>query len=324
MKKFTLILCAFFAVSAYLKYIKIPQNILPIVAIANYGPHSSIEDSIKGFKAELNNQGFKENVNVKFEYADVGFDAALIPQMITKLKSAHPKLIVTIGTPISQYAKGAIKDIPLVYDVITDPVEAGLLEGANTAGVNMSGASDKQDLDEMLKFMKQLMPTASKVGMLYATSETNDLALLKMLQNAAQNNGFEVTAIAVDQAREVSMKMQAFKEKVDFIYVGTSGTIQPALPAIIAEANKIKVPVVNVNEEAVIQKMALASYGVNYYQVGVSAGIIASQVLNGAKISSLKPLYPMTSDHLGYVSREKAAFFGIEIPANLTNVTIVE
>ncbi|MDF2965273.1 MAG: hypothetical protein K0Q51_661 [Rickettsiaceae bacterium] len=298
--------------------------VLPTVAIANYGLHSSLEDSIVGLKEELTRQGFIEGKTVNYEIKDVGFNAALIPQLITQLKSKKPSVMVAMTTPIAQYAKGKVKDIPLIYNVITDPVQAGLLQNSDIANGNLTGSSDKQDLNTLLKFARQLIPHASKVGILYATSEANDLALVDMMKEAAKQNNMEVLAIPVEQARDVPIRMQAFKNKVDFIYVGTSGPIQPALPAIAAEANKMKIPVFNVNEEAVHNKLTLASFGVSYKQVGINAGKLVAEILKGKSVSSLKPLYPTISDHNGFISRSKAESLNIKIPNNLSNVQILD
>lgn len=295
---------------------------IPIIAIANYGPHSSLEDSIKGIKEELINQGYVEGQNIIYDIADINFDLSLIPQMITRLKANNPKIMVAVSTPIAQFAKHQIKDIPLIYNVVTDPVEAGLLKNDLQAEGNTTCVSDKQNLDLLLNFAKELIPNAARVGVLYATSEVNDIALVKMLESSASNLNMQVVSIAVDQARDVPMRMKSFKDKVDFIYVGTSGTIQPTLPAIIAEADKMMIPVFNANEEAVYNNQALASFGVNYIQIGRNTGKIIADILKHNKISP--PIYPAVQEHQGFISKKKAEYFGINIPKNLTKTIIVE
>ena len=297
---------------------------LPIVAIANYGPHSSLDASIQGVRDELEKQGFIEGKNLIYEIANVGFDPSLIPQMITKLKSQNPKVMVVMTTPVAQFAKGSVKNIPLIYNDITDPIEAGLLKSPHEANGNMTGSSDKQDIKLLLEFAKKLIPNSKTVGILYSTAESNDAALVKMMRTAAYEIGMKVIAIPVDQARDIPTRMQEFKGKVDFIYVGTSGPIQPALPVIAAEGNKMKIPVLNVDEKAVKDKMVLASFGVDYRQVGVNAGKLVAGILKGTAISKLTPLYPGVSDHHGFVSKKKALELGLLIPKNLKNVEIVE
>jgi len=300
------------------------KNNLPVVAIANWGAHASLEAAITGLKQELADQGFVENKTICYEIADVGFDASLIPQMITKLSSQAPKVLVVMSTPVAQFAKGAVQKIPLIYSVITDPVESGLIPKENTPGHNISGSSERQDLTLLLEFSKKILPQAKRVGLLYSTGESNDQALVKMMQEAGHKAGMEVVAIGVDHAREVAMRMQGFKDRVDFLYVGTSGAIQPTLPVIAAEASKMQIPVLNAEEAAVKDGLAMASFGVNYTQVGRNAGKLVAKVLGGTPMNQIRPLYPQEADHHGFLNKKKADLLGIKIPATLSNVTVME
>jgi putative ABC transport system substrate-binding protein len=184
-------------------------------------------------------------------------------------------------------------------------------------GFGITGSSEMQDLNAFLKFAKSILPKAKRVGLLYATSESNDVALVNMMRINASALDMSVIAIAVEQARDVPTRMQEFKDKVDLIYVGTSGPIQPTLPAIAAQARKMHIPVFNAEAQAVKDGLALASFGVDYTNVGRNAGKLAAMVLQGKKISNLTPLYPTAADHHGVINKKLAAEFGINIPSNI-------
>jgi putative ABC transport system substrate-binding protein len=289
---------------------------LPLVAVANYGPHASLDASLRGLKAELANQGFIEGKTVRYEIADVGFDPTLIPQMIAKLAASKPRVMAVKTTPVAQFAKGKIRDIPLVFCDITDPVVAGLLKDREHSCGNLTGSSDQGDLETFLNFVKTILPGAKTVGLLYSTSESNDAALVKMMEEAAAKVELSVVAVPTDQSRDIPMRMQEFRGKVDFIYVGTSGPIQPALPTVTAEAQKMGIPVFNVEDQAVRDGLALASFGVNYESVGRNAGKLVAKLLRGASIRDLPPIFPKTEDHRCFVNKKLAEKFGIKIPEN--------
>jgi putative ABC transport system substrate-binding protein len=307
-------------ISAFITY-KDKNNKLPVVAIANYGPHASLNAAINGFKQQMQTDGFIDGKTVSYEMADVGFDPSLIPQMLSSFKARSPSLLLVVTTPVAQIAKGKIHDVPLVFTAITDPVEAGLIKEKNKPGANITGSSEMQDLNAFLNFAKVLLPKAKKIGLLYATSESNDVALVKMMSANASKLGMSVVAIPIDQARDISSRMQKFKGNVDFIYVGTSGPIQPALPVIAVEARKMQIPVFNAESQAVRDGLAIASFGVDYSAVGKSAGIIAAKILRGEKVCNITPLYPTVADHYGVISKKLSAEFSIKIPSN---VEIVE
>lgn len=296
---------------------------LPLVAVANYGPHASLEEAIQGLKDGLTSQGFKEGENFSLKISDVNFDHALIPQMLMKLKADKPNVMVALSTPVAQALKNAEKEIPVVFSAITDPVDAGLVVEASASCANITGSSDQQDLNLFLKFAQKLLPNSKTVGLLYATGDTNDTALVNLMNKAAQKIGMKVMALPVDQTRDIPQRIKGFKGKVDFIYVGTSGPIQPALPTIVAEADRMGIPVFNADSDAVKKHHVLGSYGVSYYQVGLNTAYLVAELLRGKEISTLCPRYPSYKDHKGFISKNRAKSLGIPVES-LSNATVIE
>ncbi|MFT8258213.1 MAG: ABC transporter substrate-binding protein [Candidatus Symbiodolus clandestinus] len=297
---------------------------LPLVAIANYGPHASLNATIEGIQQQLAKQGFIEQQTVRYAISDVGFDAALIPQMVKQLQQLKPTVMVLLTTPVAQFAKGAIRQIPLVYSAITDPVAAGLLTQADQPTANLTGCSERQDLQRLLTFAQQLLPHAKRLGLLYATAESNDQALRQMLRKAAEQQGLSLLALPINQAREVPLQLTQFQGKVDFIYVGSSGPIQPSLPTIAREAKKMGIPVFNVDASAVRQGEVLASFGVDYQKIGRKTGELITAILRGALPNQLPPCYPTAEDHQAVLSRRQAMAFHIPLPATQPQLMVVE
>jgi putative ABC transport system substrate-binding protein len=137
-KKFFYFIAVFIIlISAFIIYNNNTKHRLAVVAIANYGPHASLDAAIAGFKQQMQAEGFIDKQTIRYEMADVGFDPSLIPQMLSSLKAKHPKLMLVMTTPVAQAAKGKIRDISLIYTAITDPVEAGLIKEKYKADANI-------------------------------------------------------------------------------------------------------------------------------------------------------------------------------------------
>ncbi len=288
----------------------------PLVGIANYGPHSSLHEAIKGLQESLKS----DHPDVRFEVLDVNFQPPLIGQMLSKLSSSKPNVIVVMTTPVAQTAKNKILDIPLVFSCITDPKDAGLLDRRQ----NMTGTSEKQDLGMMIEFVQKLMPKVKTIGMLYATGEANDVALLKMMEDATSKVGLKLMAIPIEQSLDIPLRMRGFKDKVDVIYVGLSGPIQPALPVIISNANDMKIPIINADPEAVYAHHVLGSFGVNHYQIGVNTGKLVEKILAKQLPQDIAPTQPLRQDHRGFISKPQMEKFKISIPEDLTHITVIE
>jgi putative tryptophan/tyrosine transport system substrate-binding protein len=303
---------------------KLTQNKsdLPMVAIANYGPHSSLTSAISGIKQALVNEGFIEGKTVNYSIMDVGFEGSLIPQMIAQLNSLHPKVMVVVTTPVAQFAKSYVHNIPIVFTAITDPLSAGLVDKIGSKST-MVGSSDKQDLSIMLNNARHLIPRLKTIGLMYSTKESNDKALLEMMVKSAEKVGINVLSVAINEARDIPMALCKFKGKVDLIYVGASGPIQPALPLIAHESKRMGIPVLNMNETAVKEHKVLASFGVDYNKVGRNAGSLVASLLKGEDLTSLTTIYPKAEDHRSLISRKQLEFFGLSLPEELSNSQIV-
>jgi putative ABC transport system substrate-binding protein len=294
------------------------------IAIANYGPHPSLQETIAGIKAGLTQAAYKEGTDVVYEISDVNFDNNLIPQMLIKLAADNPAVMITLSTPVSQAAKRHIKNTPLVFSDVTDPVAAGLIKDKLHGDPSMTGASEQQDLSSLLTFVKKILPHAKRIGLLYASGEDNDHALVKMMEQAAKVHDMTLVALPIDSAKDIPLRTRQFKDKVDFIYVGTSGPIQPSLPAVVSVADELKIPVFNADATAVTANQVLGSFAVSYRQVGMNTAKIVSQILKGEKPVDIAPIYPCLLDHHAIISHKKAAQLGIVLPTTLHDIEVVK
>ena len=299
---------------------------IPTVAIANYGPHASLANAIAGIKESLAEEGFVENKNIKYQISDVSFDASLIGQMISSLKVNDPKVLVTLTTPVSQRAKSDVRNIPIIFTAVTDPVAAGLLKTHANHDGNITGVAEKEDMQLMLEFAKTILPRVEVIGVMYSTAEANDMAMINDLTKAANSMSIRIMAIGIDTSRDIPTRITNFKNKVDFIYVSGSGPIQPALPAIAAAADGMKIPVINFDSSPVRENQVLASFGVDCHRIGLHTGAMVARILKGEDLSSIKPIYPGGNDHVGAISMSKARKIGIKIPEriDIPNVVILE
>lgn len=277
------------------------------IGIAQFGPHPQLDLVVSSFKQELAALGFAEGDEVRYDEEQVNFDASLIPQMVSRLKSADPRIILTITTPVSQGAKNALKgsDVVAVFAAVTDPVAAKLVPSWDGGDANMAGASDLQDIDAVLAFTRRLLPEAKRLGVPYNPGEDNDVAVRDLIREAAPKYGFEVVEVGVELASDVPVRIASFRNKADVIYVMASNLLQPAEPAIASAANAIGVPVVSANDSNVKEHNILASFAVNYAKVGANAAKVAARILSGEDPSALPVAVPTYEDHVAVISAKQ-------------------
>ena len=289
------------------------------VAIAGWGPHPTLNEAIAGFKKGLAEEGFAEGSGVIFDETNVNFDAALIPQMLTRLAGARPDLMVTVATPVSVAARNQLRSrtFPIVFMPIADPVHAGLVPSWDKGDKLMTGASVALDYDAVLGFFKTLLPNLKRLGLLYDTGDDSSKAAVDGMEAIAAKHGIALVRIGVDNPNELPQRVQSAVGRVDALFTVASGRIQQGMAAISATADRAKLPVLTSIPQAVQQGYALAAFAVSFGQSGEAAGRIAGRILKGADPASIPPYRPTAAQHVPLINAQKLKALDIALPAAL-------
>jgi putative ABC transport system substrate-binding protein len=291
------------------------------VAIAGWGPHPTLNEAIAGFKKGLAEQGFAEGSGVVFDETNVNFDAALIPQMLTRLAGAKPDLMVTVATPVSVAARNQLRSrvFPIVFMPIADPVHAGLVPSWDKGDKLMTGASVALDYDAVLRFFKTLLPGLGRLGLLYDTGDDSSKAAVDGMEAVAAKNGVTMVRIGVDNPSELAQRVQSAAGRVDALFAVASGRIQQGMAAISSTADRAKLPVLTSIPQAVQQGYALAAFAVSFGQSGEAAGRIAGRILKGADPADIAPYRPTAAEHVPLINAKKMKALDIALPAGLSD-----
>ena len=195
----------------------------------------------------MKDRGYTEGKDITITFTHVNWDRNLIPQMLTKIVSDKPDVVVTITTPVTQSAVRALTDpaTPVVFAAVQDPVVAGVIPAWDKAGPNMTGAANLVDMDGTLKFIKEMLPNAKRVGVPFNPGDDADNALREKLVAAAPKYDLELVLVSVDNTNDIPQRIQTFAGKVDAIYVFPSNLFQPATAQIGAIAGRLGIPAFN-------------------------------------------------------------------------------
>jgi putative ABC transport system substrate-binding protein len=294
------------------------------VAIANFGPHPVLTDVINGFKDGMKQSGFVVPTSVVYDYSDANFDPALLPQVLTKLDAASPDLMLTVTTPVTQASVKLVhnKTLPIVFAPVTDPVKAGLVPDWNHGSARYVGASNLQDMDALIAFARELLPKLASFGLIYNPGDANDVVNRDAAEAAAKKAGLGFKAVSVDSVNDIGPRTMSLAG-VDFIYAMPSSMIQPALPAMAAAADRMKIPVISASTTGVKDNSVLAAYAVDQYKVGYQAGLMAARILKGAKPSDIANYRPTAADDSPLLNGRRMKEMGLTVPASLSGCNCV-
>jgi putative ABC transport system substrate-binding protein len=79
------------------------------------------------FREGLESLGWTENRNIRIEHRYSGGDVGRIQAYATELVHSSPGLIVGSGTPTAAALKQATSTIPIVFNLVNDPVGQGFV-----------------------------------------------------------------------------------------------------------------------------------------------------------------------------------------------------
>lgn len=284
------------------------------IGISQMAEHPALDASRDGFIAGLESEGFKEGENVKFDIQNAQGDIANTQLIAQNFVTQGQDMIFAIATPAAQSAANSTTEIPILITAVTDAVQAGLVKSAEKSGTNVAGTSDAVPIDTQLQLMKALLPDAKKVGILYNTSEINSEIQIGQVKELAANYGLEIIAAGVNNTNDISQTLQSIINDIDVIYALTDNIIASAMPLITTEAMAKNIAVIGA-EEAHVAAGALATEGINYYDLGFQTGIMAAQVLNGEDISQM-PVSILKDKEL-VINENVAEKLGITIPEDI-------
>ena len=198
---------------------------------------------------------------------------------------------------------------------VTDPAASKLVKSNDEPGNNVSGTSDLTPVKKQMELLKQMLPKTKKVAMLYCSAEANSKIQVAMAKKEAKKLGFETIDATVSESSEIRQVVESLKGKADAIYAPTDNLIAAGMNTVSMVANEAKIPVI-VGEEGMCTGGGLATYGINYYELGKQTAAQAVKILEGKAETKTMPIeYQSNADLI--INKDTVKKLGIKVPKDL-------
>ena len=289
------------------------------IGISQFAEHGSLDNCREGFLKGLEDEGIKEGDNLTVKYKNAAADMGTAKQISDSLVSDKVDLVCAIATPSAQSAYNAAMkaDIPVIYTAVTDPVAAELADKDGKPVGEVTGTSDKLPVEEQLKMIREMLPDAKKIGIMYTTSEANSVSAIEEYKSLVKKYDFELVEKGITTTADVSLAADDLLSKVDCITNLTDNTVVASLPTILDKANEKKIPVFG-SEIEQVKIGCLAAEGIDYIALGKQTGKMAAKVLKGEAKASEQNFETITEPGF-YVNNKVAENLGITVPDDLAN-----
>lgn len=320
---FTLGLSAILLSACSLTLVNDSTNATYTVGILQFAEHPSLDNCRNGFIEGLKEAGFEEGKNIKFDYKNSQSDFANVNTIAQNFVADKVNLICAIATPAAQSAYNAAMDtdIDVVMTAVSDPVAAGLAESLDKPNKGITGTSDIIPAQKQLALIRNFLPEAKTIGILYSTGEINSEVQIELYKEVANEYGFTIETAGVTNQSEIPMALDVLLPKVDCLNNLTDNTVVSALTTIIDKANEKNIPVFG-SEEEQVKNGCVASEGLDYVELGKKTGQMAARILNGEAAESI-PIEAI-NESSPIVNKEALEKLGLTLPQDYTNVRYVE
>lgn len=290
------------------------------IGIIQFGNHESLNNCYEGIIAGLNEEGINETNGYTIDLQVSSFDSSISAAQAQSFANKEVAMVGAIATPSALAAAGSVKgDIPVVYCAVSDPTSAGL-----TDMDNVTGSSDIMDFAGQIELIQAFIPTVDKIGVIYCTGESNSASQLSTMTAEATKKGIDIVSVSIGGANEIMTALNTLlaTDGLDCISNLTDNTVVGCLDTILAEANKVNIPVFG-SEIEQVKAGCLASVSLDYVELGRLTGIMMAKIIKGETTAIKGDFISITESEKVYNSTV-AESFGLAIPTTVVMSNVIK
>jgi putative ABC transport system substrate-binding protein len=266
------------------------------------------------FREAMKELGYVEGKSVAYEYRSAEGQPERLPELAAELTKLPVKVMVVATTPGNLAAKKATTTIPIVMVAVGDPVRVGLISNLGRPGGNITGFTNLsgQIAAKRLQLLKEVIPTAIRIGMIGNPGDPNALVQIQDAEAAARELKLQLRLFTIKEAAQLEPAFEAARSWRAQALLRLVDPLQAFLRKRTIElAAKARIPMM-FGSRADAEAGGLIGYGVDPLETYQRAASYVDKILKGAKPGEL-PVQQPTKLELA-VNLKTAAALNIKIP----------
>ena len=293
------------------------QPAMPVIGFLNSGSPDAYQHLVGGFQQGLKEAGYVEGQNVVIEYrwADGQYDR--LTGMVADLIRRPVNVIVGATTPAALAAESSKTTIPIIFGTAGDPVRLGLVASLNRPGRNITGITQVSSelVSKRLGLLRDLVPTATTIGLLVNPRDPRSKTQIKDMQDAARAIGLQIHVLNASTEGEISSAFARLAElHAGALIVGTGELFNSRPEQLAGLAARQGIPVIYQNREFVAAG-GLISYGSSRIDAYRQVGVYVGRVLKGEKPADLPVARPTKFELV--INLKTAKALGLTVPSGV-------
>jgi putative ABC transport system substrate-binding protein len=271
---------------------------------------------LEPFRHGLRARGYVEGQTMVLEVRRAEGRLDRLLDLATELVQRQVDLLVAVGTPAAHAAQHATRTIPIVA-LMGDPVEMGLVASLARPGGNLTGVSAQATAvsGKMLELLKEAVPQASRVAVLWNVANPNKVLEWQETQRTAQALGVTLQSVEVRTPDDVERAFATLtRGRADALLTFIDALTLTSRRQIGDFTTQNRLPMMAGGREFV-EAGGLMSYGVKPRDLYGHLAVYVDKILKGAKPADL-PVEQPTKFEL-VINLKTAQALGITMPPSL-------
>jgi len=272
---------------------------------------------VEAFLEGMHALGYVEGQNFVMEYRASAGQSERLPALAAELVRLKVDVLLAWTTPAALAAKDATTTIPIVMMGVGDPVGSDLVASLARPGGNVTGlASLAPDLvGKQLEFLKDVLPTVSRVAILWNPANPTRALIVREADMAAQRLGVQLHLV---EARSPDAFDRAFAAMTSAhagaLLVLGDGMFFQHRRRLAELAATSHLPTMH-NIRPFVEAGGLMAYGPSTLDIRRRAAVYVDKILKGAKPANLPVEQPTKFELI--INLKTAKTLGLTIPPSL-------
>jgi putative ABC transport system substrate-binding protein len=296
-----------------------PGQVRRIGVLLPYGENDpGMQALITAFKRRLQDLGWTEGRNIRFDYRFTGENTERIRTGAGELVAVAPDVIFVSSNLAVVGLRQATRTIPIVFSQVSNPVESGFVTSLARPGGNITGFSSLETAigGKWLEVLKQVAPGVRRAAVVYSPDSAANVAFLRAAETASTSLRMTVTAASVRDAADMERALTAFAREPNggLVVVPNPVTMATGGKLVLALAARLGLPAIY-PFRFFPTSGGLVSYGADQIDQSRGAATYVDRILRGANPSELPVQLPTKYELVINLTTAKA--LGLKIPDKL-------
>ena len=292
-----------------------PSGKLWRIALVLYSETAPAEETIAGMKDAWARSPLVEGRDYTVKVRNAQGDMATLGALYDAALTEGADILVPISTPSLQAAVHRVKDRPIVFTMVANPMAAGAAKSYTDHPANLTGIAVLGPFNEMLDLLARHYPGYKRFGTLFCPAEANSVDLKDLLAAACQARGCALETVAANTSGELPDAAASLAGRpIDAIVQISDNLSSAGFASIVQAARRAQKPLFSLNSTTAAMGAPLA-LGRDYHNAGEATVAVLERVIAGAPVADIPITLPPAVKLI--LAPANATPLGMELPPSL-------